>query len=148
MAEPKKDNFLPPIKAGAPNHSWLSNPLDWPHIDRMILLALLVLLTPVFLGGALLGVYLVAPGWLIRPLAVALLSFYGILLLTLLFFLLAAVRLRRRVSSWPLMENFLIGAYLVMIFAETWLTGTHFTATLNDPLPEITRKIDLDEEGV
>lgn len=130
MAEPKKDNFLPPIKAGAPNHSWLSNPLDWPHIDRMILLALLVLLTPVFLGGALLGVYLVAPGWLIRPLAVALLSFYGILLLTLLFFLLAAVRLRRRVSSWPLMENFLIGAYLVMIFAETWLTGTHFTIGL------------------
>jgi diguanylate cyclase (GGDEF)-like protein len=96
----------------------------------MILLALLVLLTPVFLGGALLGVYLVAPGWLIRPLAVALLSFYGILLLTLLFFLLAAVRLRRRVSSWPLMENFLIGAYLVMIFAETWLTGTHFTIGL------------------
>lgn len=130
MAEPKKDNFLPPIKAGAPNHSWLSNPLDWPHIDRMILLALLVLLTPVFLGGALLGVYLVAPGWLIRPLAVALLSFYGILLLTLLFFLLAAIRLRRRVSSWPLMENFLIGAYLVMIFAETWLTGTHFTIGL------------------
>ena len=28
------------------------------------------------------------------------------------------------------------------------LTGTEYTATLNDPLPEITRKIDLDEEGV
>ncbi len=28
------------------------------------------------------------------------------------------------------------------------LTGTDYTATLNDPLPEITRKIDLDEEGV
>ncbi len=28
------------------------------------------------------------------------------------------------------------------------LTGTDFTATLNEPLPEITRKIDLDEEGV
>lgn len=28
------------------------------------------------------------------------------------------------------------------------LTGTDFTAMLNDPLPEITRKIDLDEEGV
>ena len=28
------------------------------------------------------------------------------------------------------------------------LTGTDFTALLNEPLPEITRKIDLDEEGV
>lgn len=28
------------------------------------------------------------------------------------------------------------------------LTGTYFTALLNDPLPEITRKIDLDEDGV
>jgi amidase len=28
------------------------------------------------------------------------------------------------------------------------LTGTEYTATLNEPLPEITRKIDVDEEGV
>jgi amidase len=28
------------------------------------------------------------------------------------------------------------------------LTGTDYTATLNEPLPEITRKIDVDEEGV
>jgi acetamidase/formamidase len=28
------------------------------------------------------------------------------------------------------------------------LTGTDYTATLNEPLPEITRKIDLDENGV
>lgn len=28
------------------------------------------------------------------------------------------------------------------------LTGTDYTATLNDPLPEITRKIDVDEKGV
>jgi amidase len=28
------------------------------------------------------------------------------------------------------------------------LTGTDYTATLNDPLPEITRKIDVDEDGV
>lgn len=28
------------------------------------------------------------------------------------------------------------------------LTGTNYTATLNDPLPEIVRKIDLDEESV
>ncbi|CDW94507.1 MULTISPECIES: acetamidase/formamidase family protein [unclassified Thiomonas] len=28
------------------------------------------------------------------------------------------------------------------------LTGTEYTAMLSDPLPEITRKIDLDEEGV
>ncbi len=28
------------------------------------------------------------------------------------------------------------------------LTGTDYTATLNEPLPEITRKIDLDEDGV
>jgi amidase len=28
------------------------------------------------------------------------------------------------------------------------LTGTEYTATLNEPLPEITRKIDVDEDGV
>lgn len=28
------------------------------------------------------------------------------------------------------------------------LTGTSYTATLNEPLPEITRKIDVDEDGV
>jgi amidase len=28
------------------------------------------------------------------------------------------------------------------------LTGTYYTATLNDPLPEVVRKIDLDEEWV
>ena len=93
MADPKGNALLSPITGGAPEHSWLSNPLDWPHIDRMILLALLVLLTPVFLGGALLGVYLVAPEWFVRPIAIALLSFYGILLAALVCFLLAARRM-------------------------------------------------------
>ncbi len=130
MADSKKDPFLSPVTPAAAGHSWLSNPLDWPHIDRMILLALLVLLTPVFLGGALLGAFIVAPEWFVRPVAVALLSFYGLLLAAVVYFLVAAFRRRRHESSWPLMENFLIGAYLVMIFVETWLTGTHFTIGL------------------
>ena len=130
MADPKVNDILSPATDGSPEHRWLSNPLDWPHIDRMILLALLVLLTPVFLGGALLGAFLVMPGWFVRPVAIALLSFYGVLLATLVCFLLAAFHRRRREATWPLMENFLVGAYLFMIFLETWLTGTHFTIGL------------------
>ena len=35
-------------------HRWISNPLDWSHIDRMILLTGMTTLTPLALGGSLL----------------------------------------------------------------------------------------------
>lgn len=128
MDAPRTKKSLPPITAESRKYSWLSNPLDWPHIDRMILLALLVLLSPVCFGGTLLGVYLVSPGWLVRPVALLLLSLYGVHIVALLYFLLAAVRRRKQGPNWPMMETFVIDSYIAITFVESWLTGTHFTA--------------------
>ena len=128
MAAQQKNNSLPPLTDGSLKHRWVANPLDWPQIDRMILLALLVLLSPVGFGGTLLGVYLVSPGWLVRPVAILLLFLYGFHIMALLYFLLAAFRRRKREPHWPIMETFVIDSYIAITFVETWLSGTHFTA--------------------
>ncbi|MFZ5564781.1 MAG: GGDEF domain-containing protein [Thermodesulfobacteriota bacterium] len=127
MTAPNKNDFLSPITDATPEHSWLSNPLDWSHIDRMILLVLLVMFTPVFIGGTLLTAYFAAPGWFDRQAVISLLSLYGIVFVLLLYFILAAFRRRRRKSSWPLMENVMFGAYVIIVCAGSWLTGTYYT---------------------
>lgn len=127
MTAPNKNDFLSPTTDAAPEHSWLSNPLDWSHIDRMILLVLLVMFTPVFIGGPLLTAYLVAPGWFDRQVVISLLSLYGIVFVLLLYFILAAFRRRRQKSSWPLMENMMFGSYVIIVCAGSWLTGTYYT---------------------
>lgn len=127
MADLEKKNFLTMAAEGSFEHSWLSNPLDWPHIDRMILLVLLVMFSPVFIGGPLLVAYLVSPEWFYPPVAIALLSLYGIVFVLLLYFILAALHRRRRESSWPLMENVMFGSYVILVCAGSWFTGTYYT---------------------
>ncbi|MFO8048496.1 MAG: diguanylate cyclase [Desulfosudaceae bacterium] len=127
MTDPDKNNSLSLATEGSIEHSWLSNPLDWPHIDRMILLVLLVMFTPVFIGGALLVAYLVAPEWFYRPITIALLWLYGIIFVLLLYFILAAFHRRRQKSSWPLMENIMFCSYVVIVCAGSWFTGTYYT---------------------
>ncbi|MEH6783100.1 MAG: GGDEF domain-containing protein [Alcanivorax jadensis] len=111
-------------------HSWLSNPLDWPHIDRMILLASLVLICPVALGGWLIGVAWVAPDWVNRPVVYALLTLFGCHILLLGSFLLAAHYRRRKHSHWSRMESVIIFSYALVCLTSSWLTGTQFTAGL------------------
>ena len=56
----------------------LTNPMDWRAIDRHILLAVLVMLAPLCLGGYLLGTLLIAPEFLHVDVAIALLAFYAL----------------------------------------------------------------------
>jgi diguanylate cyclase len=109
------------------NHSWLSNPLDWCQIDRMIILGVMVLLIPVFFGGSLALTLVFAPGWLHASVARALLILYAAYTVLLLIFLKIAFHRRKSIDRWPLFENFIISSYVIVVFTQAWLSGTHFT---------------------
>lgn len=108
-------------------HSWLSNPLDWTHIDRMILLASMVLLIPVFFGGALILTLLLAPAWLNGAVAHGLLCVYALYTALLVISITAALKRRKISDRWPLLEDFIIFSYVIVVFSQAWLSGTHFT---------------------
>lgn len=109
-------------------HSWLSNPLDWAPIDRLILLAGMTLLIPLFFGGALLLALILAPHWLRSGVAVPLLMFYVAYTLLLGGFILRAFYLRKATDRWPLFEDFIIYSYVIVTYVQSWASGTHFTS--------------------
>lgn len=127
MPGPDTESRAPDRDGG---HSWLSNPLDWPHIDRMILLAGLVLLSPLAFGTGLFVTLRLWPAWFDHEVASGLLLLYAGSAMLLAAFIAAAFRLRRQRSAWPLMEGVVIASYLGVTYAESWLSGTHFTAGL------------------
>jgi diguanylate cyclase (GGDEF)-like protein len=108
-------------------HSWFSNPLDWSHIDRLILLAGMVLLVPLFFGGVLALTLLLAPEWLNPRVAVPMFALHAGYLSVMLGFMLAAFRKRLTASTWPLFEDLIIYSYVVVVFIQSWLSGTHYT---------------------
>lgn len=125
---------LMPLKATATNsaaisaaHSWFSNPLDWRHIDRMVLLAVMVLLIPLFFGGALALALTFSPHWLNHSVAKPLLIAYALYAILLVAFIAVAFRRRKIADHWPLLENFIFCSYLIVVFSQAWLSGTHFT---------------------
>src|SRR5262245_11799602 len=93
----------------------------------MILLAGMVLLIPGFFGGALALTLIFAPDWLNVRVAGGLLAFYGTYLVIMFGFMAAAFRRRQEYDSWSLFENFIICSYVVVVFGQAWLSGTHFT---------------------
>ena len=101
-------------------HSWLSNPLDWAPIDRLILLAGMTLLIPLFFGGALLLALILAPHWLRSGVAVPLLMFYFAYTLLLGGFILRAFYLRKATDRWPLFEDFIIYSYVIVTYVQSW----------------------------
>lgn len=108
----------------------ISNPMDWQPIDRLILLACLVLFAPVGFGSVLLVTNYQAPQYLNQSLVPILLWAYGlhaILLLTMIF---AAFQRRAHDNHWPLFENIIIGGYLVVVIISSYLTGAHFSEGL------------------
>lgn len=109
-------------------HSWLSNPLDWAQIDRMILLSVMVIMVPVFFGGSLILTLIFSPAWLNRSVATALLLIYAIYGAAMLGFMVMAFRRRRKTETWPLFETFIIISYVAVTFVQSWLSGTHFTS--------------------
>lgn len=125
---------LMPLKATETNpaaisaaHSWFSNPLDWRHIDRMVLLAVMVFLIPSFFGGSLALALIFSPHWLDHSVAKPLLCAYTVYAVLLLIFIAAAFRRRQVADRWPLFENFIICSYVLVVFSQAWLSGTHFT---------------------
>ncbi|MFZ5559938.1 MAG: GGDEF domain-containing protein [Pseudomonadota bacterium] len=110
--------------------AWFSNPLDWRHIDRMILLGALLMLAPLLFATALLLARAIAPDYLVPDAARLLFGLYGLHALLLLYFLVVALRRRRQADDWPAFENFIIVSFVVTVLASAYMTGTHFTEGL------------------
>lgn len=110
------------------SHSWISNPFDWAQIDRMIFLAVMVILIPVFFGGSLaIGLYTV-PGWLDHRVASALMIIYAAHFAATAIFLVAAFKRRQITDTWFSFENYIIISFVLVTFTQSWLSGTHFSS--------------------
>lgn len=110
--------------------TWLSNPLDWRPIDRLILLAALVLIAPTVGGGALLLTMIFAPQFLDAVVAPLLLTCYTVHIALLSIYLAFAMRRRHLDCDWPAFENFIIGSFVAIVLIASYLSGTHFTEGL------------------
>lgn len=109
---------------------WFTNPLDWRPIDRVILLGLLVMLAPGLCGAVMGLVLLAAPEYVHVAVVVPLLALYGLHLLLMAAFVVAALRRRQQVEDWPAFEAFVIGSFMVTVFVTGFVTGTHFAEGL------------------
>jgi diguanylate cyclase (GGDEF)-like protein len=110
--------------------AWFTNPLDWRPIDRQILLGLLVLLAPGLIGLGLGLVLLIAPKYLHMEVIGPLLMLFGLHLLLMTGFVIAALRRRQRMDDWAGFEAFVIGSFMFTVFLTGYLTGTHFAEAL------------------
>ena len=108
----------------------IPNPMDWQPIDRLILLALLVLFAPVCFGLVLIVTNEVAPEYLNQTLVPWLLWGYALHTLILVGMVFAAFQRRDHANHWPMFENFIIGSYLVVVLISSYLTGAHFSEGL------------------
>lgn len=111
-------------------HLWRSSPLDWRPIDRFMLLAAMLLLEPLVLGGFLLAVLMAKPYWLDPTWTYGILMMcaaYGIGLAT---FLVAAFYRRRHKDDWPLFENCIIISFIAFTTIGAYATGKQFSEAL------------------
>jgi len=106
------------------------NPMDWKPIDRLILLATLVLLAPLSFSLYLWSANLLVPEWLNQPLVYFLTGLYTIHILVMAGFIFTAFKLRSYESDWSLFENIIIGSFHVVVMTTGYMTGTHFTEGL------------------
>lgn len=122
-----------PVSAGSTvpdDFSWISNPLDWRAIDRLILLASLVMIAPVMLGATLLAAMWLTPRFIDHGVGVWLLAFYVVHAIVLGTYIAVALRRRHESSDWPALENFVVGSFVVNVLVGSFLTGTHFSQGL------------------
>lgn len=122
-----------PVSAGSTvpdDFSWISNPLDWRPIDRLILLASLVMIAPVMFGGTLLAAMWLTPRFIDHGVGVWLLAFYVVHAIVLGTYIAVALRRRHENSDWPALENFVVGSFVVNVLVGSFLTGTHFSQGL------------------
>ncbi len=116
------------MRPSSKTHSWLSNPLDWSHIDRMILLATLILFSPVLVIAGVVAMYGLSPNELSDPVAKWLIIGELIYFLFLLALIYLASHKRKTQPQWLLMEYFLVYSYLITTSLITWLAGALFSA--------------------
>ncbi|WP_348765866.1 GGDEF domain-containing protein [uncultured Salinisphaera sp.] len=108
----------------------LTNPMDWRAIDRHILLAVLVMLAPLCLGGYLLGTLVIAPEFLHVDVAIALLAFYALFSVVFGSLITSAFFLRRQVDEWRSFEYVVIYGFIVVVLLTGYLTGTYLSHAL------------------
>jgi len=107
--------------------SWFSNPLDWRPIERLILLAALVMLAPILFGGALAFALAFAPEYINRGVGYGLLTLYATQFVVLSVYLLQARYRRAFHSDYPALENALIILFMASVMTTGFLTGTHLS---------------------
>jgi hypothetical protein len=110
--------------------NWLSNPLDWRPIDRVTLLALLVILVPVISAPSFALIMVLAPGYLRPEWLWPLQALYGLHFVLLVGFMLMAARKRQQVDDWLAYEVFVCASFMVVVLLTGFLTGTHFGEAL------------------
>jgi diguanylate cyclase (GGDEF)-like protein len=121
----------PAPRGGPPvNFTWLSNPLDWRPVDRLILLGALTLLAPGLFGAVMAAGLTMAPVYFNAGRVHGMLGFYAVHVLLLAIFLVGAWRRRAREDHWPAFENFIIASFVVVVLLSSWMVGTHFTQGL------------------
>jgi len=111
------------------NRRW-TNPLDWRPIDRHMLLGSLVMLVPVVFGGWVLGALVMAPDYLQREVAIALLLLFAAQSVLLVSLILIAFHRRQSRQEFPLLETVVIGSFVISIMAGSYAIGTLFTQGL------------------
>lgn len=110
--------------------NWLSNPLDWRPIDRVTLLALLVILVPVISVPSFALLAVLAPGYLRPEWLWPLQALYGLHFVLLAGFMRMAARKRQQVDDWPAYEVFVCASFMIVVLITGFLTGTHFGEAL------------------
>ena len=110
--------------------SWFTNPLDWRPIERLMLLAALVMLAPTLFGGALAFALAFAPEYINPKVGYGLLALYATQFVVLGFYLLQARYRRALHTDYPALENTLIILFMVNVMATGLLTGTHLSNSL------------------
>lgn len=132
MVEQVKNNEMgmPSINGPAETFTWFSNPLDWRLIDRLILLAWLVMILPIIVGGALIATLLLSPEYINEGIGLLLLGLCGAHIVLLLAYLTMAIYRRHRIADLSGFENFIVISYTLNIFISSYVTGTHFTVGL------------------
>ncbi|MDY6942371.1 MAG: GGDEF domain-containing protein [Pseudomonadota bacterium] len=130
--ELKKANL--PRKSNRKGPAYLiSSPLDWTYIDRTIFLALISLFVPLIYGSVIAyGLYLqhyfpeTAPIALNRPVVFWYLGIYCLHFLGLVFFIGAALRIRKQTEQWPLFWRFVSYSWALSVLIPSFLAGTYY----------------------
>ncbi len=115
------------------SHSWLSNPLDWRYVDRMIALSFIAQLISVIFGGTVLFALnaqqnsVEALQYLNPTAASYLLTLFALHIILNLGFTLVAFKKREHQSNWPL-HSYVIGfSFVTLALCMGYATGSYFS---------------------